>query len=303
MASKYSPRQIEILLLLAKFGVLGTVTIRMLLKEPVAMDKLRLSLKVMERRGMICRVLFHPGGTPMSHWMLPEDESAQDQALQATGLDERFLRRKSVRYSHIPHEIVCTLVQASLERQMPKLWIAREATAGFDKLPSHLLSRLAKEKGYTPDLCLGVPNERADAAHSDAAFRWIAVEVDRSYRSHKRIAQRLNVYTKHTAFSGLLYLMPTIGTQAILQRIYDSRGGKDTLRLHGSSKAFLSIGTVPESLFDVNAKSVWCGAQEISLATWLSLFAMKEAEHRDRALSDFASVTGSGNIEGLEKDN
>jgi hypothetical protein len=291
MAVKYSPRQLEILLLLAKYGVLGTVTIQMLLKEVVAMDKLRLTLKVMERRFMICRTLFHPGGTPMSHWMLPEDKKSQSQALKATGLDERFLRRKAVRYSHIPHEIVCTLVQASLERQMPKLWIAREATGGFDNLPNHLLSRFAKEKGYKPDLCLGIPNELGDSAHSTSAFRWIAVEVDRSYRSQKRIAQRLNVYTKHTAFSGLLYLMPTVGTQATLQRIYDTRGGKDNLRLHGSSKAFLAIGTVPDALFDVNAKSVWCGPQEISLATWLSLFMLREAEHRDRALSDFASVT------------
>jgi len=285
MAMKYSPRQLEVLDLLVRYGVLGIRTLHTLLTTPASMAQLLETLKGMEKRGLLCRLVFHPGGAPMSHWMLPYEQSAQAQALLATGLDENFLRRKAVRYSHIPHENVCTLVQASLERQMPKLRIVREATVGFEKLPSHLLSRLAKEKGYTPDICVGIPNGFSVAAQADASYRWIAVEVDRSYRSDKRIAQRLNVYTKHTAFSGLLYLMPTVGTQKTLQRIYDTRGGKDNLRLHGSSKAFLAIGTVPDSLFDVNAKSVWCGTQEISLATWISLFAMNEAEKRDRALS------------------
>jgi hypothetical protein len=229
----------------------------------------------------------------MSYWMLPEDERTQEEILAATGLEERFFRRKSVRYSHAPHEGLCTLVHASLERQMPSVLIAREATGTFDDLPSHLLSAFAKRNGYKPDLCVGIPSERADAAYSKSGYRWIAVEVDRSYRSHKRLAQRLNVYTKNTAFSGLLYLMPTMRTQAVLQRIYDTRGGKDTLRLHGSSKAFLTISTVPDALFDVNSKSVWCGEQEISLATWLSLFALKDAQERDDALSRFGSLSGS----------
>ena len=227
----------------------------------------------------------------MSHWMLPEDKDAQAKVISATGLDAGFFRNKIVRYSHMPHETICTLVQASLERQMPKLWIAREATVSFAKLPSHLLSRVVKEKGYKPDLCIGVPLHNADSAHSNNAVRWIAVEIDRSYRSHKRIAQRLMVYTKHTTFSGVLYLMPTPRTAKVLKRIYDTRGGKDNLRLHGTSKSFLAVSTVPESLFDVNSKSVWCEDQEISLATWISLFASGEAHKRDRLLSDFASVT------------
>lgn len=287
MAVKYSPRQLEILLLLAKYGVLGIRTIHTLLKVSATMAQLLETLKGMEKRGLVCRLLFHSGGAPMSHWMLPYEQSSQGQALLATGLDKQFLRRKNVRYSHVPHENVCTLVHASLERQMPKLWIAREATSAVENLPKHLLSRFAKEKGYTPDLCIGIPNERADATQSDVAYRWIAVEVDRSYRSHKRIAQRLNVYTKHTAFSGLLYFMPSVGTHATLQRIYDTRGGKDNLRLHGSSNAFLAIGTVPDSLFDVNSKSVWCGTKEISMATWLSLFSISEAAKRDQTLSGF----------------
>ncbi len=288
MRQGYTPRQVEILRLLAKYGILGIVTIRTLLKEVVTMAQLRETLQGMDKRGLVCRVLFNSGGTPMSYWMLPEEESVQGKALQATGLNEKFLRRKIVRYTHAPHEGICTLVQASLERQMPKLWIAREATSSFDNLPSHLLSIRAKEKGYKPDLCVGIPSERNDPTRTTTSFRWIAVEVDRSYRSHKRLAQRLNVYTKHTAFSGLLYLMPTVGTQAILQRIYDTRGGKDTLRLHGTSNAFLAIATVPGSLFDVNKKSIWCGGQELSLATWLSLFSLKDAEERDHALSGFS---------------
>ena len=287
MTVGYSPRQLEILTLLAKYGVLGSVPIRKLLMEDVSKICLRHSLRGMEQRGLVCRYNFAPGGSPMSHWMLPEEGSVQAEVLAATGLERRFLRRKCVRYSHAPHEGLCTLVHASLERQMPKLWIAREATGTFDDIPKHLLSGLAKENGYTPDLCVGVPNERADAASLVNPHRWIAVEVDRTYRSHKRLAQRLNIYTKHTGFSGLLYLMPTVGTRTVLQRIYDVRGGKETLRLHGSANAFLAVGTVPDDLFDVNSMRVWCGEYEISLSGWLSLFSQKNAEARDQSLSEY----------------
>jgi len=299
----YTQRQIEILTLMAKYGVLGSKIIQSLLKKPISSIRLRESLYGMEKRGLICRIAMGVGGSPMTYWMLPDEDSVKSHALKASGLDQKFFRNKRVRYSHIPHESFCTYVHASLERQMPTLWVYRESTAHFKSLPDHLLSEMAKESGYTPDLCIGVPKKNANSAHGQAGYRWIAVEVDRTNRSKKRIAQRLNIYTKHSAFSGLLYLMPSEAAMCSLTEIYSTRGGKDSFRLRGAANSFLSIGTVENKLFDVNDKPIYCGGFVLPLGTWLSLFSLSDAHERDRYFTEFSVPAMGKLLKDTEDDN
>lgn len=285
MMKLYTPRQIEVLTMLSKYGVLGIKTIHSLMKEKVSIRRLRESLQIMESHDLISRFTLGTGGSPMSYWILPDENTAKGRAIHASGLDAKYFRNKRARYSHIPHENSCTLVQASIERQMPFLWIYRESTAAFKNLPSHLISEKAVDSGNIPDMCVGVPSKTADIAQSNKGYRWIGVEVDRTNRSKKRIAQRLNIYTKHTGFSGLLYLVPNMATVISLREIYSTRTDKNTYRLRGSTKSFLGIGVTPADLFDVNAMRVWWGEHEIPLSTWLSLFALSESHERDQALS------------------
>jgi hypothetical protein len=294
MLQHISPRQREILALISRYGVLGSNTLHVLLKEVVDRECLRKTLKRMEEQNLISRIFLGSGGAPMAHWMIPDDDTMKGQALRATGLDPKHFRLKRVRYSHAPHEGVCTLVQASLERQMPRLWIYRESTADFRNLPPHLISEHSEESGNIPDLCVGVPGRNADPLISDKGYRWIGVEVDRTSRSKKRIAHRVNLYTKRTGFSGLLYLVPTLAAVKSVREIYLTRGDKSAYRLRGAAQSFLAVGVFPKSLFDVNAMRVWVGEHEIPLSTWLSLFALHDAHERDRELSGMAAGTGRG---------
>lgn len=303
MNRNYTQRQIEILTLLAKYGVLGTRDIRLLLKESVADNRLRESLQSMEARGYICRLALGTGGRPMNYWMLPDEDTAKGRALQVSGLKLKFFRNKRVRYSHIPHESFCTYVHASIERQMPSLLVYREATNHFNTLPDHLLSEKAKENGYTPDLCIGVPSPTANIAHSNKGYRWIAVEVDRTMRSKKRIAQRLNIYTKHTAFSGLLYLVPSESAVRSVMEIYESRGGKNSFRLRGTSDSFLCVGTTENQLFDVSRKPVAVDGKVLSMGTWLSLFSISEAHERDKIFAQLIGYTTGKVSEDTKVDN
>jgi len=294
MLHQISERQKEVLQLLSRYGVLGTKTIQMLVREATRYDCIRKTLKRMEEQDLICKVFTGSEGKPMAYWILPDDETAKGRALKATGLDPKFFRTKRVRYSHVPHESVCTLVHASLERQMPKLWIYRESTADFKNLPGHLISKNSEEQGNIPDLCVGVPGRNADPLISERGYRWIGVEVDRTNRSKVRIARRLNLYTKHTAFSGLLYLLPTPAALRSVREIFLKRTDKSAYRLRGASQSFLALGLCPENLFDVNAMRVWVGEHEIPLGTWISLFGLSEAHERDRVLLGPTGIMGRG---------
>ena len=285
-----TPRQTEILTLLSKYGVLGIKTLQTLMKEKIEIRRLRESLLVMESHDLVSRFILGTGGSPMSYWILPDERTARGKALLVSGLEAKYFRCKNARYSHLPHENSCTLVHASLERQMPALWIYRESTATFKNLPGHLISERATDIGNIPDLCVGVPRKNVNSAESDKGYRWISVEVDRTNRSKKRIAQRVNTYTKHTGFSGLLYLVPSKAAVISLREIYATRADKSAYRLRGSTESFLAIGVTPTDLFDVNAMRVWCGKHEIPLSTWLSLFAISESQERDRALSGLSPL-------------
>lgn len=292
MVHHISPRQKEIMYLISKYGVLGSGTIRKILKEPVGTDCLRKSLSRMEEQNLIARIHVGSGGKPEAHWMIPDDDTMKGRALRATGIDPSIFRLKRVRYSHAPHENVCTLVHVSLERQLPKVWIYRESTENFKNLPAHLISKTSEEQGNIPDLCVGVPGRNADPLNSDEGYRWVGIEVDRTSRSKKRIAKRINLYTRRTGFSGLLYLLPTLAAARSVREIYRVRGDKTAYRLRGAASSFLAVGVVPKDLFDVNAMNIWVGDYEIPLSTWLSLFGLSEVHERDRVLSGLASDGG-----------
>jgi hypothetical protein len=169
------------------------------------------------------------------------------------------------------------------------LLLLRESSNDYSALPETVLSRRLKDLGYAPDLVIGLPKQIGDTSTS-LSRKWIAVEIDRSYRSTKRMSQRVNVYTRHTGFDGLLYLMPKREMANSLNDVYRLRGAKDALRIKGSKDTFLATGIVSKKLFDVNEYDVSLGNKSISLTTWLGLITITNKEERDMRLQSLSSL-------------
>ncbi len=282
--SRRPTRQNEVLTLLSKYGVMSSRVLVQLLSDQISMSWLRGLLSNLERKNLIVKASCSIGGSPTHYWMLPDTDSSRSRTALRSGVHTSLFRHKRTRFSHYPHENICTLFQASLERQMPSLKIFRESTNNFDRLPEHLLSERVRENGYTPDICIGIPVHGSENTSSKISFRWIAVEIDRSWRSKKRISQRVNIYARHTAFAGLLYLVPNERDIENLREIYATRGGKESLRILGTRNAFLATAVVPHTLIDISKMKVWCGPHEIFLSTWIAMFAAGESQERDRLL-------------------
>jgi len=296
--SRSPTRQNEILSMIARYGVMNTQVLSQLLSRKLSPAWLRAALCRLERKKLLARGTCLLGGRPSCYWMLSNESNIQDRTTNLTGLDKSQIRSKSAHWSQYPHENLCTVFQASIERQMPSIWVLRESTGSFSKLPTHLLSERVKQNGYIPDLCLGIPTKLANTDNSTGSYRWIAVEIDRTQRSAKRVAARANIYSRHTSFSGVLYLMPNASLAASVREIYNARGASESVRLQGGSETFLAAAAVPQSLFDVNALKVACGKFEIPLSTWLALLVVSESQKRDAELLRISNNTlyMSGNV-------
>ena len=278
-------RQIEILGLLARYGVMDRATIAELMSKKVTKRWLRQVLANLASKGLIKKGSVQIGGYPCHYWLLASDQKTLDKVSDLTGIPICQFRDKSAHWSQYPHEAICTKVQATFERQLPYIWVLREASGEFKLLPEHLMSEKVREAGYLPDLCLGVPIIDANNKLVENTYRWIAVEVDRSHRSSKRLAARLNTYSRHTAFSGLLYFVPDEASLQKIETIYTTREAKKALRIKGGSSSFLASAVLPDSLFDVQKMSVKCGAGEMPLVTWLALISLRETHKRDEGMS------------------
>ena len=277
-------RQAEVLSLLARYGVMDIATLTQLLDHAPSQSTIREVLSTLKKKQLIKCGTLKIGGTPSNYWQLSKDKSAIERILAITGLSASKLRLKSCHWSQFPHENLCTLFQASIEKQMPSVIVLREAANDFSKLPDHLISERIKENGYLPDLCLGIPVFDPPDANTPKFYRWVAVEIDRTNRSKKRIAARTNIYSRHTAFNGLLYLMPDERMASQLSKIYDTRGARDSLRIEKGKKSFLARGTVSHTLFDCNKMMLLCDDQEISLSTWTALISATDMRSRDELL-------------------
>ncbi len=279
-------KKIEILSLLARYGVMDRSSIAELMTQKVTKRWLRQVLGNLASSGLIKKGSLQIGGSPCHYWLLATDDKAIEQVSELTGIPINQFRNKSTHWSQYPHETNCTKVQASIERKLPYVWVLREASGEFRLLPEHLMTEKVREAGYLPDLCLGVPIVDSNSELDKDAYRWIAVEVDRSHRSSNRLAARLNTYTRHTSFSGLLYFVPDEASLKKIESIYTTREAKKALRIKGGSSSFLASAVLSNSLFDVQKMNVKCGAGEMPLLTWLALISLRETHKRDEVMEE-----------------
>ena len=224
-------RKYEILELLAHYGVMSTKIMLTLLKNQMSSRSLRKTLHELARWNLVVNATSGIGGSPVSFWMLSNNEDSLKTIESILSQDRTQFRIKHCRYTHYPHEDLCTLFQVSMELQFPHIKILRESHYGLKELPQIVLSEQLRGYGYKPDLCLGLPLKKGEKGDACDYFKWIAVEIDRSYRSHLRVAKRCNLYTRHAGFEGLLYMTPTQGTIAPLVDEFCNRGARKSLRM------------------------------------------------------------------------
>ena len=279
--SRQPQKQNEVLQMIAKYGVMSSRTLWELLDKKISYGAVRKLLNKLEDRGLIVRPTGLMGGQPAHYWMLSREKQAVAQTAGLTGVPEAMLLQNKMRYTHFPHEDLCTLFQVSIERGDSRIKVLRNKRGVHPELPDHLISKFTKELGYCPDLCLGIPHYRDTDISAPSHYVWVAVEIDRSYRTTARLAQRLNLYAKHTAFAGVLYFMPSIETAKRLHEVYKRRVDKDSFRLKGSKRVFVATAPIEKSLFCPRSVSVFVDDYEIPLSDWFLIFSAAEREKRD----------------------
>lgn len=281
-------KQNQVLYMIAKHGVMSTRVLWQVLDKKISYAAIRKLLNKLEQRGLIVRPTELFGGQPIHYWMLSREKKAIAETLRLTGIPEDIVVQTKMRYTHFAHEDLCTLFELSMAEDK-SLKIIRNKRGLAPELPPHLMSKRIIEQGYCPDLCLGVPQYNDSDWSKPSHYVWIAVEIDRSYRTAARLARRMNVYTKHTLFSGVLYFMPSSGTAKELQNLYARRGGKDSIRLHGTRTAFLATAQYEKAPFSHWRLKVFVGGHEISLKDWLLIFSAAQRERRDEFLEEIVN--------------
>lgn len=282
-------KQNELLLLFAKYGVMSSRVVWEVLDRKISYTAVRKLLNKLEERGLIVRPTELFGGQPVHYWMLSREKKAMAEIVRLTGLPENEILQSKMRYTHFAHEDLCTLFQLSMSGGDPRIKVLRNKRGLAPELPAQLMSKRIVDQGYCPDLCLGIPQYDDSDWSKPSRYAWIAVEIDRSYRTAVRLARRMNVYTKHTRFNGVLYFMPSSVTAKELQSLYARRGGKDALRLLGTKTAFLASAQLEKSRFSHRKLKVFVGKHEISLEDWLLIFSAVSPEQRDKFLEEIVN--------------
>ncbi|MBP7843491.1 MAG: hypothetical protein KA116_01630 [Proteobacteria bacterium] len=277
--SRKPSRTPEVLDLISRYGVLSTRVLLMLTNHEIGSRWMRQILNELDHRQLICRASSSLDGRPVDFWMLTKNGFSQSRVCNITGNLHEELRFKSAKYTHFPHENLCTIFQCSLERELPSIKIFREATGSFKEIPQSVLSHRLRSIGYAPDIVLKLPN----------TSKWVAVEIDRSYRTLKRLSQRVNMYTRHSGFDALLYLMPKSKMTDSLISVFNSRGANEAMRIRGSKNTFLATALTPKCIFNIDEYKVQVSKKTIPLTTWLSIIALTNQDKRDACFEQISS--------------
>jgi hypothetical protein len=191
----------EVIRLLGKHEALSFGALQALLSPPITEKRLRNLLSVLVKEGSVRRRLFHLCDGKASFFELT-DPLRSDRGIGA------------VHNSLLMHNDLCAFAVETLERAFPAAICAREYEIPRSATLRKVMKYQVGTRDSLPDILLVLPGQ------AEGAPVFIAVEVERSIKSSKRLLKKFGKYASRTGLDGVLYLSEEERVLATLRRRY-----------------------------------------------------------------------------------
>jgi hypothetical protein len=251
----------EILKLLVTHEALSFPALRALMPNPVSDSRLRKLLDGLVREGSVRKRLFKLS-TGHFAFFEPGEHPGQNSG------------PGSIHSSRLIHNDLCAFAAETLRRQYPTSVCVREHEIPRHEKLREVMRYLPGSRDSLPDLLLLVPTDHP----SGPVF--VAVEIERSAKSSKRIQQKLYKYAARTRLDGVIYLSEEPRVLATMRLRYSKDIASRARRVSHYRTHFLITAHCPtKHLLDfANARNSMDAP--VSLADWMRLLSTKSMSDR-----------------------
>ena len=233
---KCHDRARQILELLKLHGPLSFRALNTMIEPPMKKPRLVDSLARLRKKGFIKRRNINVFGNQSCFHQLEQDEDSIKEISNYLKCSSVELYQPFFRYRELLHTEACALWAHALQKMFPEVQIMRDFDFEKDIRASKIMLNCAQDLDVRPDLILIFKKDD----HSGEVA--IAVEVEKTRKSAKRITQKLKKYSNGTRVDGLIYLCDSHQISGAIQGAYRGQVMQRSKRIGHYAENFLLLG-------------------------------------------------------------
>jgi DNA-binding Lrp family transcriptional regulator len=277
------PRQIQILRALQDNGPLSLATLEKLLTPQISRRRLQDATKRMADQGLIVRRFDSLPSNVGHYYQLSGRQANRERIAQILNCDEGTLSIHPFRTQELQHTQCCAIWANRLQHLFPGAQILRDFDFKRHAIAGQYLLSSGEDFELRPDLLIVLP-------HADSKSQVVvAIEIERTRKSNKRLLQKLRSLCTRTRLDGVLYLCDKNTIETALRTIYCSNVVQKAHRIrhYGNNFLLLSDGTQTHS--DPEPRVYNVSQNSVSLTSWMNLLLTTQPrERRDSAFDQAA---------------
>jgi hypothetical protein len=245
-----STRADEVIRLLAAHEALSFGALKALLVPEISEKRLRRVVSALVNEGVIRRRLFHLSGGKAVFFELA-DPLRSDRGIG------------SVHNSLLIHNDLCAFTVETLQRMLPEAICVREYAIPRSATLRGVMKYQEKSRDSLPDILLALPAETG----GQPAF--IAVEIERSVKSSKRLLKKFTKYASQTRLDGVLYLSDDDRVLSVLRQRYREQAAGRARRVGHYRDLFFLTASCPSKQFLGFKNPFNLANAPVSLEAWM----------------------------------
>lgn len=254
----------QLLRILGSHGPLSIRGLSAIVSPPIARRKLRESLKRLEAKKYVTRLNDKVFGGSGIFYRLNNDRLILKEITSELGLPENEFDMLGIRHPELLHTESCAVLAHRLQQQFPKALVIRDLY--FSRYPEIQNILLASEDEYEkrPDILIFC--KTSDGLKEIV----VAVEIERTQKSEKRLYEKLKKYAVGTTLDGVIYFCLDDSIANTLRQIYQSQVLKQALRVNQYGDNFLLLGHNSSAQFHTLHDVTNSAGKNVAVDMWIT---------------------------------
>jgi len=265
MAKTYSAdsRTIQTLRLLNEHGALSSQTIRQLVLPECTKQYAKWMLGKLKRNGLVRTRNDRIFGRSGIFYELRSEDVSRATVANLIGESLSNVRLNNGVNRELLHADEQALWIQVLRRQYPLAQVYPELSFFRIEAIQNLLPSLSRSDAIEPDIVM-LPK----GAYSAAPFS-IAIEIERTLKSKKRIKEKLLKYAQGSKFDGVLYICSNSGIEESIRKIFLNSHARQAVRIQNYSDHFLAFGKLIGPSSEITLYTAGVASKSFALSDWI----------------------------------
>jgi hypothetical protein len=271
----YSRRK-QILSTLRENGSLCTKSLRSLVVPPLPRRNANDVMKRLREQGLVVQRFDSLPANAGHYYQISQSEEALKKIAKILELDPAELNIPKIRDQELAHNDSCAIWTQYLKRILPKAILLREHEFTPELLSHILLITYDDPYEFRPDIMLELPFKVDEKKRVN-----IAIEVERSRKTDKRLLRKLKKYAMETRVDGVIYICSKPSILDAVKQIYKGRVLENSVRIKHYGNNFLMFVSGIERGQADNVKLLNADLKTVNLRDWLHF--LQSTQYAERA--------------------